>query len=97
MGKKNRRNKKKTEIVKYTEEERKEQVEQLKAKIVMLGFGTYEKEMNQLYQIMDEFIKDGTEYNGKIILPGSERTMVIKFLNNKKHQVSIVLKYNKGI
>ena len=97
MGKKNRRNKKKTEIVKYTEDERKEQVEQLKAKIVMLGFGTYEKEMNQLYSIMDEFIKDGTEYNGKIILPGSERTMVIKFLNNKKHQVSIVLKYNKGV
>ena len=97
MGKKSRRNKKKTEIIQYTEEERLEQVEQLKAKIVMLGFGTYENEMNKLYKIMDDFIRDGTEYNGKINLPGSERTMVIKFLNNKKHQVSIVLKYNKGI
>lgn len=97
MGKKSKRNRKKTEIVKYTEDERKEQVEQLKAKIVMLGFGTYEKEMNQLYKIMDDFIKDGTEFSGKINLPGSNRTMVIKFLNNKKHQVSIVMKYNKGV
>jgi len=97
MGKKSKRNRKKTEIVKYTMDERKDQVEQLKAKIVMLGFGTYEKEMNQLYQIMDDFIKDGTEFSGNINLPGSDRTMVIKFLNNKKHQVSIVLKYNKGV
>lgn len=97
MGKKNRRKKKKTEIVPYTEQERVDHVEQLKAKIVMLGFGTYEKEMNQLYKIMDDFVKNGIDFNGKINLPGSERTMVIKFLNNKKHQVSIVLKYNKGI
>ena len=68
----------------------------LKKKLNSLGLDVYQDEMKLLSKIMNDYIKDDEEFYGSIPLPGSKRIMDIIFKNNKKHKISITLRYNQS-
>jgi hypothetical protein len=67
------------------------------AKLELLGLGVYEVEMAHLKDIAEKYTTDGTEFQECIPLPGSKRTMVIRFVNSCKHPISINLKYDANV
>ena len=81
-------------VIKYTIIEKIEHLIVLKKKINELGWGVYNTEMNLLSKIMNNYIKDNEEFYGGIPLPGSKRIIDIIFKNNKKHKISIILRYS---
>lgn len=81
-------------VIKYTKIEKIEYLIVLKKKINELGLGTYNTEMNLLSKIMNNYIKENEEFYGSIPLPGSKRIIDIIFKNNKKHKISIILRYS---
>jgi|TARA_B110000858_G_scaffold114731_1_gene131123 hypothetical protein len=81
-------------VIKYTIIEKIEHLIVLKKKINELGLGVYNTEMNLLSKIMNNYIKDNEEFYGGIPLPGSKRIIDIIFKNNKKHKISIILRYS---
>tara|TARA_B110000902_G_C13846809_1_gene413611 strand:+ start:8 stop:274 length:267 start_codon:yes stop_codon:yes gene_type:complete len=81
-------------VIKYTIIEKIEHLIVLKKKINELGLGVYNTEMNLLSKIMNNYIKENEEFYGSIPLPGSKRIIDIIFKNNKKHKISIILRYS---
>ena len=93
MGKKSRRkNNSNTIIDLYTKEEKYNEI----AKLEMLGLGVYEEQMKKLDEISQKYMNENTEFREIIPLPGSKRIMNIRFLNNKKHAISINLIFDKN-
>jgi len=97
MGKKSRKIKDTSEIITYTKEEKYEKINKLVTKLEMLGLSIYVDEMNKLDEISNKYIYENIEYRDSILLPNSKRKMKILFLNNKKHDISINLIYDKNI
>lgn len=97
MGKKSRKIKDTSEIITYTKEEKYEKINKLVTKLEMLGLSIYVDEMKKLDEISNKYIYENIEYRDSIPLPNSKRKMKILFLNNKKHDISINLIYDKNI
>ena len=97
MGKKNKKSKKKKEIIPFTVEERKKQIDQIRLKLHMFGLANYNEKMEELQKKMDEFVKNGTEHRDIIKLEGSKRILEINMINNNKKPVKILLKYNENV
>lgn len=97
MGKKSRKIKDTSEIITYTKEEKYEKINKLVTKLEMFGLSIYVDEMKKLDEISNKYIYENIEYRDSIPLPNSKRKMKILFLNNKKHDISINLIYDKNI
>ena len=97
MGKKSRKIKDTSEIITYTKEEKNNKIKELVTKLEMFGLSIYVDEMKKLDEISNKYIYENIEYREIIPLPNSKRKMKILFLNNKKHDISINLIYDKKI
>ena len=97
MNKKSRRkNNSNTIIDLYTKEEKYTEIAKLVAKLEMLGLGVYEEQMKKLDEMSQKYMNENTEFREIIPLSGSKRIMNIRFLNNKKHAISINLMFDKN-
>jgi len=98
MGKKSRRKDNKVKKIElYTKQEKYNEISKLVSKLEMLGLGVYEEQMKQLDEMTQKFINNDIEFREMIHLPGSKRKMDIRFVNNKKHPISINLVYDEKI
>jgi hypothetical protein len=98
MGKKSKRpvNKEK-KIELYTKQDKYNEISKLVSKLEMLGLGVYHDEMKQLDEMSQKFMNEDIEFREIINFPGSKRKMDIKFINNKKHPISINLVYDERV
>ena len=98
MGKKSkRRENKEKKIELYTKAEKYNEISKLVAKLELLGLGVYEDQMKKLDEMSQKYMNKNIEFREIINLPGSKRKMDIRFLNNKKHPISINLIYDNNI
>jgi len=97
MGKKHKKKKVKKEIIPFTVEERKKQIDQIRTKLHIFGIASYNEKMKELQKKMDEFIINGTEYRDSIKLEGAKRILEIIMINNNKRPVKIFLKFNENV
>ena len=98
MGKKSRRKDNKVKKIElYTKQEKYNEISKLVSKLEMLGLGVYEEQMKQLDEMTQKFMNNDIEFREMIHLPGSKRKMDIRFVNNKKHPISINLVYDEKI
>ena len=98
MGKKSkRRENKEKKIEFYTKQEKYNEISKLVSKLEMLGLGVYEEQMKQLDEMTQKFMNHDIEFREIIYLPGSKRKMDVRFINNKKHPISINLLYDERI
>ena len=98
MGKKSkRRDNKEKKIELHTKDEKYNEISKLVAKLELLGLGVYEDQMKKLDEMSQKYMNENIEFREIINLPGSKRKMDIRFLNNKKHPISINLIYDNNI
>ena len=98
MGKKSkRRENKEKKIELYTKAEKYNEISKLVAKLELFGLGVYEDQMKKLDEMSQKYMNENIEFREIINLPGSKRKMDIRFLNNKKHPISINLIYDNNI
>ena len=96
-NKKNKRIKKKKEIISYTKEERSKQIEQLKMKLGMVGVSQITNNKEEINTTFKNFIEDGIEYEGSFKLHGAKYRLDMKLFNNNKKTCEIFLKYDESI
>jgi hypothetical protein len=97
MGKKTKRNKIENKVNHKTKEERIKEINDIKDKIESLGLSNSNENINELYNIFDNYIEIGIADSGMIKLPGLKRE-IHYILSNRKHiENSVNLKYNENI
>lgn len=88
--------KKKLENIR-TEEERKEQTDKIKTEFEKVGIPNSFPEVIKFYNILDEFVNNGMTKQGKIPIEGVGKIIVYQLTNNKKYQISAMLKHDDNI
>ncbi len=96
MGKKKKKRIKRQREQK-TLEERQREINQLKTKILSLGFPLSSPGIIELFKHFDDYINDSVSWSGKIPLRGFERECVVRLTTIKNYNNSITLKYNADI
>jgi len=97
MGKKSRRNRVKKVKEFKTEVERETEINQIKMKLMSLGFPTEMEEMLTLFEHLEMYQKTGESWSGKIPFPGFQRECFVTLTNRKHNTNSVCLKYRKDI
>tara|TARA_Y100000741_G_C17934960_1_gene429312 strand:+ start:64 stop:312 length:249 start_codon:yes stop_codon:yes gene_type:complete len=79
----------------YTTVEKVKEMVLIKKQLQLYGLSNHEN-IKKFDEIVQNYIK-GEEYTGKIKLYGTNRTMVIKFRNNKKWPINCHLLFDKNV
>lgn len=96
MGKKSRRREKAPPVL-YTKEEKQTQVTTLKSKIQQISLDALFPEIIQkLYEEMDDFVANDTEYYYETRLEAAKRTLQVCFRNKKRFPISVALPHDKN-
>ena len=96
MGKKNRRKEKRKKEIK-TEEERKREMDEIKAKILNLGLEDKIEGIDIFYKEAEKFIRSGESWSGKIKIPGAKRILDVILTSNKRKESTAALLYNEHV
>lgn len=80
-----------------TQEEKEEEIQMLKTKILSIGFPIDNDGIVELFQHFDNYIKDGTCWSGKIPLKGFNRVCVVRLTNIKTYKNVVTLKYDQNV
>jgi hypothetical protein len=96
MGKKNRRKEKRKKEIK-TEEERKREMDEIKAKLLNLGLEDKIEGIDIFYKEAEKFIRSGESWSGKIKIPGAKRILDVILTSNKRKESTAALLYNEHV
>ena len=96
MGKKNRRKEKRKKEIK-TEEERKREMDEIKAKLLNLGLEDKVEGIDIFYKEAEKFIRSGEAWSGKIKIPGAKRILDVILTSNKRKESTAALLYNEHV
>jgi len=82
----------------YTQIEKVQECLKIKAKLTELGLQqNYPEEIRQFDNIVQNFIKFNEEFTDEIKFKGASRKLKIRFRNNTKWSIKVVLEYDKNI
>lgn len=95
MGKKNRKDKKPTEL--KTMDERKMEIMEVIKQINELGFSTSVEGVKNFYELCRQYINTGEGMSGKIKLEGYKREIEYILPTRKQSMVKVNLAYNKDV
>ena len=80
-----------------TQEDREKEINEIKVKIISLGFSTEMKDIKTIFEIFDNYIITGESYNDKVPIEGTGRICEIRLTNRKCWKNTICLKYNQNV
>jgi len=80
-----------------TKEERERDINQLRTKILSIGFPLQSPGIVELFKHFDEYVKDGVTWSGKIPLHGFQRECEVRLTTVKNFNNIVNLKYNENI
>lgn len=87
------RQEKKTENTRSLDE-RTFEADKVKSKLIELGMTTEMPEVSRFIRILNDFVATGVGTQGIIGVPGTGRDIVYQLLNNKKHDIGVMLRVN---
>jgi hypothetical protein len=75
----------------YTQEERQAQTDVIKTKIEELGLSVYTEETEKLYNMFDDFVTNGTEFDEQILIRDEGRRFNVTLYNNIHQTISVTI------
>lgn len=94
---KKQKQKQKKEIKYKTIQVRTEEINTLRTKILSIGFPISCKGITELFEHFDNYVRDGTQWSGKIPLRGFQRVCEVRLTNKENFKNIITLKYDSSI
>ena len=93
-----KKQKKQKKVIKYkTLQVRTEEINTLRTKILSIGFPLSCKGITELFEHFDNYVRDGTQWSGKIPLHGFQRVCEVRLTNKENFNNIITLKYDSSI
>jgi len=77
-----------------THDERLPDVTQIRNKLLELGLTSVLDEIAAFHRMLDDFLENGTPYQGIIGIAGTGRELCYSLMNNKKHEIGVMLRAN---
>lgn len=77
-----------------THEERLVEVTKIRSKLQELGLTSELEEIAAFLRILDDFLVNGNPYQGILGIAGTGREICYQLLNNKRHEIGVMLRAN---
>jgi len=84
----------KKEEAQRTRDDRLAEVDKIRGELQRLGLTTELSEIAKFHEILDDFLENGTGFQGIIGIKGTGRELCYQLLNNKKHDIGVMLRAN---
>jgi hypothetical protein len=77
-----------------THDERLAEVTKIRSKLQELGLTSELEEIAAFLRILDDFLVNGNPYQGIIGIAGTGRELCYQLINNKRHEIGVMLRAN---
>lgn len=82
----------------YTRDERKVEIDKCIEQLNKFQlFKKYNEDTIKIYDMLEDFVENGTSYSGNIPIDGTKRVFWYLLNNNKKHEITTWMKYDENV